>query len=320
MYEVLWKVLFTGISVMMVCLSGKIYQFHTRPEFAGLKKGYISDLLMYAVPVALLHSLFDWAWHQKVDDYVFKHYLSQDRYADEVARRRRSYTIAKWGYSLIYYLLSSVLGYCIVRETSFLPSFLGGHGSVYSLIELRYLEEATPAMAVYYYVQLGKHLSRFFGHVFVRPEGNFYEYVLHHSLSAFLIVFSYCMDMWTIGTFVLVLHDWTDFCLILVRAYKDYRHRSSLLLGALYVNATCNWILFRNFVFCYCCVYPAFYQCFIMETYLNEAEIEVFFAPYYFMSAMMACLEVMHLFWTYFIIESFISVNVSDKTIKHSYD
>lgn len=75
-------------------------------------------------------------------------------------------------------------------------------------------------MALYYYVQLGKHLSRFFAHAFVRPEGNYYEYLLHHSLSVFLMYFSFCMDMWVIGIFVLIIHDYTDMALVLGRAYK----------------------------------------------------------------------------------------------------
>lgn len=128
-------------------------------------------------------------------------------------------------------------------------------------------------MAIYYYIQLGKHFSRFFGHVFIRPEGNYYEYVLHHSLSTFLIIFSYCMDMWVIGIFVLVLHDWTDFSLILGRAYKDYRNKSSILLGVIYVNATVSWIALRNFIFSYCCVYATLYQCYHMTEFLNEQEL-----------------------------------------------
>ena len=41
----------------MVYLSKNIYDFHTSPHFAHVKKGLFSELLMYAIPVALVHSV-----------------------------------------------------------------------------------------------------------------------------------------------------------------------------------------------------------------------------------------------------------------------
>ena len=41
--------------------------------------------------------------------------------------------------------------------------------------------------------------------------------------------------------------------------------------------------------------------------------------PSYLMAFMMVMLEVLHIFWTYYIAESFVSVKVSTK-VRHSYD
>jgi hypothetical protein len=41
--------------------------------------------------------------------------------------------------------------------------------------------------------------------------------------------------------------------------------------------------------------------------------------PFNLMTFMMVMLEVLHIFWTYYIAESFISVKVSSK-VRHSYD
>ena len=78
----------------------------------------------------------------------------------------------------------------------------------------------TLEMKIFYICQFGKHFSRMFGHIFIRSEGNFFEYALHHGLSVFLIVFSYLTNMWLIGIFVLLVHDYSDFALITARAYK----------------------------------------------------------------------------------------------------
>ena len=75
-------------------------------------------------------------------------------------------------------------------------------------------------MRYYYVLQFSKHISRFLTHVFIRAEGNFYEYALHHGLSTFLIMFSYLTNMWFIGIMVLLFHDITDFALIICRAYR----------------------------------------------------------------------------------------------------
>lgn len=75
-------------------------------------------------------------------------------------------------------------------------------------------------MRMFYLVEMGKHLARFFMHIFIRSEGSYYEYVLHHSLSTFLIFFSYTMNMWMIGIFVLFVHDISDVFLALARAYR----------------------------------------------------------------------------------------------------
>jgi hypothetical protein len=42
--------------------------------------------------------------------------------------------------------------------------------------------------------------------------------------------------------------------------------------------------------------------------------------PYFFMAFMLSCLLVMHIYWTYYIIESFISQSFLPKARQHSYD
>lgn len=89
------------------------------------------------------------------------------------------------------------------------------------------LPEATQAMRIFYLLQFGKHFSRLFSHMFIKQEGNYYEYVLHHSLSTFLILFSYLTNQWLIGIMVLLCHDISDFFLIIGRGYKVFSENNS---------------------------------------------------------------------------------------------
>lgn len=159
--------------------------------------------------------------HYLFDDLCEKYYIDIDKYNEPEIRKKRSYTLVKWEYSIIYYLLSSVAAYLVLKNTIYFPIWFGGKGnSLFLFNNYPDLSEAPFEMEVFYIIQFGKHLSRAISHLFIRPEGNYFEYALHHCLSVFLIFYSYTMDLWLIGTLVLLLHDFTDFTLILGRAYK----------------------------------------------------------------------------------------------------
>lgn len=110
-------------------------------------------------------------------------------------------------------------------------------------------------MKIFYLLQFGKHFSRLFSHMFIRQEGNYYEYILHHALSTFLILFSYLTNQWLIGIMVLLCHDVSDLFLIIARGYKDYKNYSRVLLKIIYVFAMVSWVVGRLIVFPACCVY-----------------------------------------------------------------
>ncbi len=146
-----------------------------------------------------------------------------------------------------------------------MPTWLGGHG--YCTDVTRYisqLNEANMAMKIFYILQFGKHVGRFFHHVFIRSEGNFYQYTLHHGLSTFLIFFSYLMNMWLIGIFVLFIHDISDCVLILGRAYRDYKHLNKIILRIIYTLGGPAWVFCRIFLLSYCCVYSSLYSAYQM--------------------------------------------------------
>lgn len=178
-------------------------------------------------------------------------------------------------------------------------------------------------MQVYYVLQFGKHLGRFFQHCFIRSEGNFYEYALHHGLSTFLIFFSYLTNQWIIGIFVLLIHDISDIVLILSRAYRDCKIIMKKLLTFMDIIGGFLWVFCRIFLLSYCCVYSSAYsasQFWINPDQFDPNIINIIFFPGFFMAFMLFALEIMQIFWTYYIFSSIIAVNVSDKIAKHTYD
>jgi hypothetical protein len=97
------------------------------------------------------------------------------KYSTEESRQKKAYTIVKWAFSMLYYGISSIVAYLIILPTTFMPTWLGGNGYCTDLTRyINQFDEASTTMQVFYIIQFGKHLGRFFQHVFIRPEGNFY--------------------------------------------------------------------------------------------------------------------------------------------------
>jgi hypothetical protein len=67
--------------------------------------------------------------HYFFDDLCDKYFINHNSFTDPVVRKNRCYTITKWGYSIIYYSLSSVAAIALLKNTSYFPTWLGGKGS-----------------------------------------------------------------------------------------------------------------------------------------------------------------------------------------------
>lgn len=158
--------------------------------------------------------------HDLLDDWVMKNYIREDRYLEPEARSRRVHTLSRWIYSIWYYFTSAVIAYFLIRDTSGMPTWLGGSGQcVNNFVNIPNMVEETFGMKMYYMISFGKHLNHFVTHTFIKSEGNYYEYVLHHGVSTFLIMFSYLTNLWQIGIMILMIHDWSDCWLAIARLY-----------------------------------------------------------------------------------------------------
>jgi hypothetical protein len=128
--------------------------------------------------------------------------------------------LTTWVFTFFYYLLSSAACYTLLRGTSALPTWLGGSGTCNNLyLNTPYLTENTFAMQVFYIVSFGKHLNHFISHTYLKKQSKYYEYVLHHGISTFLIGFSYLMNSWVVGLMILFIHDFSDLFLVMRRFY-----------------------------------------------------------------------------------------------------
>ena len=124
----------------------------------------------------------------------------------------------------------------------------------------------------------------------VYGSSKFYEYCLHHGMAVFLIFYSYMLNLWLVGTMVLIFHDFSDSVLIIGRFYMDMKDNNKAVLSMLYVIGFLTWVSCRLVMFPGCCILPA------LE---SQLPIEVNFLLF-----MMLGLLAMHVYWTYFFVKS----------------
>jgi hypothetical protein len=91
------------------------------------------------------------------------------------------------------------------------------------------------------------------------------------------------------------------------------------------VLAFSSWVLCRVVLFAYALIYSTWVSVFNvlipkMNEKLDQEYKNIMFVPILFMAGMLVVLQGLQLFWTYYILKSYISVNVSSKLAKHTYD
>ncbi len=147
-------VLFITKSEIRICMENHFPLHHTRRRFTLLqnlslsnkfiiwrhsKRKYKRDSDLWSALCRsfscnyFLIKAIEYLIHYLLDPLCEKYYITEQRYLEPDNRKKRCYTLVKWGYSIVYYLLSSLWAYKILIGTNFMPTWLGGNGSPYNL-------------------------------------------------------------------------------------------------------------------------------------------------------------------------------------------
>lgn len=131
------------------------------------------------------------------------------------------------------------------------------------------------------------------------------------------------MNMWLIGIFVLFIHDISDCVLILGRAYRDYKHLNKIVIKIIYLLGGPAWVFCRIFLLAHCCVYSSLssaYHLVMQKDTFSPVSYDLILVPGLFMGFMLSALQVLQIFWTYYIIKAFLEIGVSSKIAKNTYE
>lgn len=129
-------------------------------------------------------------------------------------------------------------------------------------------------------------------------------------------------NLWLIGVFILLIHDITDCLLSIGRGYRDYKNYNKFCLGVIFAITAPLWIFCRIFALSYCGVYGMLSSAYYLHTHESDFSLvydsTVF--PFYFMGFMLFALEIMQIFWSYFIFKGYIEAGISKKLAKNTYE
>lgn len=148
-------------------------------------------------------------------------------------------------------------------------------------------------------IQLGVHIFSVFEMIVIKrgKERKYYEYLLHHSVAASLILFSMMCNETPSGGMTLIVHDFSDIFIAFGRLFVETKYSTKRLITIVYIIMTSVWIYMRIIVFPFCI---------LSNVYVNQPtptdEWYIISFEYGYLLSMAIVLYGMHIFWTYFLV------------------
>jgi hypothetical protein len=126
------------------------------------------------------------------------------------------------------------------------------------------------------------------------------------------------MNFWLMGLFVLLIHDFSDIFLIVPRVMRDGRetkHMKKIMIIVDYIGGVA-WVGCRILLLSGCCIYSGINllsQFTFRPDKFNSEIVNLVYYPIFFMTFMLSALQIVQLYWTYFIARAFVGSNISEK-------
>jgi len=241
------------------------------------------ESIVYVVIFGLLRLLVA----DKIFIYIGDKVLPKNKWPKEV----REHKVDRFGgvlFKLCYFLFITAYGYYLLHDKEWMPPILGGNGDIVKCFNgLPYpVVELDQGIKMYYMLQLGYHLHSFLFQFRLTHRSDFYEMVLHHVVTLFLICFSYLNNFTRIGSLVFFTHDFPDLFGYAIKSVVD-TNVIGLIITA-YSALLVSWGFGRLFVF------PAY----IIRTGFNANVLSgTSLDGYLLLNVLMVVLLVLHLYW-----------------------
>ncbi len=133
---------------------------------------------------------------------------------DEEMRVKYAKKACNFFSGFIYFTVSASYGWSVMKDTPYLPWYLGGlvEGAGLHNVKLDTLYfEYDVAILDYSLYTFGFHIYNFYAHIFIDPHVNDFEEMLLHHIAAFCLYFCYIFgNLVPLGAPIAFLHDLAD--------------------------------------------------------------------------------------------------------------
>ena len=110
-----------------------------------------------------------------------------------------------------YYFLNSIWGYILLKDTDFLPSILGGSGSLKNCFENVPYQEPIDGLLKYSLISMGYYVGDLFDSLLINEASNdYWEMIMHHMLTVTLFGGMIMQNQMRVGVIVAFIHNLTD--------------------------------------------------------------------------------------------------------------
>ena len=139
-------------------------------------------------------------------------FLSLDLKGGDDAELRTKYAEkgARCTYQAIYFTISTIWGYAVLKDTNWLPWWMGGpnDGDAENIYKNLPYTPCPTAVLNYSLYTTGYHVGVFFKHIYENRENNdFYEMLLHHIIATTLTCGAFLANIVPGSTAVAWVHD-----------------------------------------------------------------------------------------------------------------
>ncbi|XP_030757262.1 ceramide synthase 6 [Sitophilus oryzae] len=144
----------------------------------------------------------------------------------------------------------------------------------------------------YYIISMSFYWSLCVSQFFDVKRKDFWQMFIHHIATIVLMVLSWIVNVFRIGSLVLVLHDCADIFLegAKMAKYSGYQK----VCDVIFAIFTVLWIITRVGIFPFWIIY---------NTSIKAPQMVPMFPAYYIFNSLLCILLVLHIFWTYLILK-----------------
>jgi hypothetical protein len=196
-------------------------------------------------------------------------------------------------FNAFYFVFTSIVGYYTLRDTIWLPWWLGGRNADAAITNVFVNYPFTPHVEGaknYAILTMGYHASDFFYHILFKERGNdFTEMLLHHICAFSLFALMIQVNLLGVGCLVVYCHDLSDIWASAAGGVSQFKH-SGTASAVMLVFLITSWIYTRIFGLSQL-IYAT------SQVHIAFEEIQFGYFVVYFCNFMLCCLFVLHIYW-----------------------